>query len=61
MTYSELERRLRDAGCKVVREGARHRMWYSPITNETFPVPRHKTEEVKKGTLNSILKAAGLK
>ena len=61
MKYSELERKLLNAGCRVDHEGARHRIWYSPITGETFPVGRHKNEDVKPGTLNNILKAAGLK
>ncbi len=61
MTYSELEKKLKKAGCRIDHEGKRHTMWYSPITGQTFPVGRHKTEEVKKGTLKSILDAAGLK
>lgn len=61
MKYSELERWLKEAGCQVDHEGKRHTIWYSPITNERFPVGRHKNEDVKSGTLKSILKAAGLK
>ena len=60
MKYSELERILRDAGCRVDHEGSNHRMWYSPITGETFPVGHHKTQDVPRGTLKSILRAAGL-
>ncbi len=61
MKYSELEKLLREAGCRVDHEGSNHRIWYSPITGQTFPVGRHKNEDVRKGTLNSILRAAGLK
>ena len=60
MRYSELEKKLRAAGCTVSREGSNHRLWYSPITGEIFPVGRHKEQEVPKGTLKSILRAAGL-
>ena len=60
MKYSELYKELRAAGCYIVRAGKRHDMWYSPITGETFPVPRHKTQEIPPGTLKSIRKAAGL-
>jgi len=60
MTYSELEKKLKAAGCRVERIGSRHRIWYSPITGEQFPVGHHKTQEVPKGLLKSILKAAGL-
>lgn len=61
MKYSELERMLRKAGCWIVEEGGRHTLWYSPITGKTFPVPRHKSQEGKPGTVNKILKVAGLK
>lgn len=60
MKYSELERMLRDAGCYIIREGANHCLWYSPATDKTFPVGRHKTQEVPTGTLKSIQRAAGL-
>ncbi|MFC2355457.1 MAG: hypothetical protein ACFNLQ_08340 [Capnocytophaga ochracea] len=36
-------------------------MWFSPLTNKEFPTSRHENQEVKAGTLNSILKLAGLK
>lgn len=61
MKYSELEKILRENGCYPRREGKGHTLWYSPISGATFTVGRHKTEDVKTGTLNSILKAAGLK
>ena len=58
--YSELERELRKNGCYILKEGSNHSIWYSPITDQKFTVPRHKTQDVPKGTLRSILKAAGL-
>lgn len=61
MKYSELEKMLKKAGCTVYREGSNHTLWYSPVTGQTFPVGRHRTEDVPKGTLKSILTAAGLK
>lgn len=61
MKFSELEKLLRANGCSPLYEGKRHTIWYSPITGEQFPVGRHKSEDVKKGTLNSILKAAGIR
>ena len=61
MKYSELKRRLRKAGCRKVKECANHEKWFSPITQEYFFVPRHDSQEVKPATLESILKAAGLK
>lgn len=61
MKYSELYQILRKARCQIEREGAGHTIWFSPISGRKFTVPRHKNEDVPKGTLNSILKAAGLK
>ena len=58
--YSELEKELKKAGCKVYREGASHSIWYSPITGQKFPVSRHKTEEIPAETRTSIRRAAGL-
>ena len=58
--YSELEKLLKAAGCRPDREGNNHRMWFSPITGARFPVAYHKTKDVPRGTLKSILKAAGI-
>ena len=60
MKYSELEKLLKGAGCYPEHEGGNHRIWYSPLTGERFPVGHHKTREVPRGTLRSILAAAGL-
>lgn len=61
MTYSELKKLLKNNGCYLQQEGKRHELWYSPKTKEVFPVGRHNTQQVAKGTLKSILEAAGLK
>lgn len=61
MKYSELEKLLKKNGCKVLRDGANHCLWISEKTQKKFPVSRHKTQEVPPGTLESILKSAGLK
>ncbi|MBO5218382.1 MAG: type II toxin-antitoxin system HicA family toxin [Clostridia bacterium] len=60
MKYSELKKLLKKAGCRIEQEGARHEIWYSPKTGSRFPVGRHNTQDVKNGTLKSILKAAGI-
>lgn len=60
MKYSELEKIIREAGCYVLKEGANHTIWYSPITGQKFPVGRHRTEDIPTGTLKSIKKAAGI-
>lgn len=61
MKTSELIKLLKKHGCYSLGEGTRHEKFYSPITGKTFSVGRHKSEEVKTGTLNKILKEAGLK
>lgn len=60
MKTQELIKLLRKNKCYILRSGSRHDIWYSEITKRQFPVPRHKTE-IAIGTLNSILKEAGLK
>lgn len=60
MKYSELEKKLQEAGCYVSREGKNHTIWFSPITGAYFPVGRHQTQDVPAGTYRSILKSAGL-
>lgn len=60
MKYTELEKKLRKAGCYQIGNGA-HPIWYSPNTGQTFATGHHDTHEVNPKTLNKILKAAGLK
>ena len=61
MKYSQFVRILKDHGCKFVRHGSGHDVWYSPINGEVFAVGRHGSQEVPKGTVYSILKEAGIK
>ena len=61
MKFSELKKVLRKNGCYLLKEGSKHEIWYSSITNDSFTVGRHSTEDVKKGTLNSILSKSGIK
>ncbi len=51
MKYSELERKLKKMGCMYIRDGKKHPIWYSPITDKEFQTSHHKSEEVKFGTL----------
>lgn len=61
MKTSEAVRKLSDAGCYIVRHGANHDVWFSPITGKEFLVPRHGAKELPTGTANKIMKDAGLK
>lgn len=53
-----LRRLLRQHGCVLRREGRKHEVWHSPITNQSFTVPRKLKGE---GTLQKILKESGVK
>lgn len=62
MKYSELERKVKKIGCyDTGRQMNGHPLWYSPVTAKVFQMSNHGGEEVAKGTLNAIMKAAGLK
>ena len=60
MKTSELRKILRANGCYVVREGTNHEIWFSPITGKKFPGPRHGAKAMATGTVNSILRSAGI-
>lgn len=59
MKRSELLKILKKHGCKLVRNGSRHDIFYSPLTNQEFPVWRHG-KDIPKGTATEILKQAGI-
>ena len=42
----DLERKLRQAGCYLKREGASHSFWVQPATGTVETVPRH--QEIKE-------------
>lgn len=60
MKTQELLKLLKKSKCELIRNGSRHDIWYSSITGKQFSVPRHKAE-IPTGTLNNILKDAGLR
>jgi predicted RNA binding protein YcfA (HicA-like mRNA interferase family) len=61
MKYSELEKKLKKAGCYWYENGTNHPIWYSPITKKKFPLSYHKKQEIKSGTLKSIINLSGIK
>lgn len=62
MKTSELIKLLkRSKACYLVEHGTEHDKWHSDITEKDFRVPRHKSKDLPVGTLNAILKDAGLK
>jgi len=62
MKYSELEKRLKETtNCRFFRNGSRHPMWINRDTGELFAMSHHGSEEVRPGTLKSIVKKSGVK
>lgn len=60
LQHNELYKKLSQSGCMIYRHGGSHDIWINPVTGARAAVPRHGTEEVKKGTLRSILKKLGV-
>lgn len=62
MKYNELEKKIKKSGCfDTGKQMNGHPIWHSPKTGKDFKMSNHGSEEVATGTLNAILKAAGLK
>lgn len=61
MKVSELKKLLRKFGCKLKLQGTNHEIWYSPITDQSFTVPRHNGKELPTGTAKNIKKQAGIR
>jgi mRNA interferase HicA len=55
MKKTDLERKLRIAGCYLKREGASHSLWFNPKTGILEAVPRHN--EIKEPLAKKILKS----
>ena len=60
MKTQELLKLLRKNKCYILRNGSRHDIWYSEVSQKQFAIPRHKAE-IPTGTLKNILKDAGVK
>ena len=59
MKTKDLLKLLKKHGCYLYRNGKKHDIWYSPVTDRQFPIPGHKSE-IPTGTLHSILTDAGV-
>jgi len=54
MKRTDLERKLRVAGCYLKREGGSHSLWINPKTGIIEAVPRH--QEIKEPLARKILR-----
>jgi len=61
MKFSELQRKLEREGWYIERTAKHHIYAHRDKPGIKIPVGKHKSEEVAAGTLNKILKLAGLK
>ena len=61
MKISEILRLLKDDGWTLARTKGSHRQFVHPIKSGTVTVSGKASDELASGTLNSILKQAGLK
>jgi len=60
MKYSEVEHKLKKEGCYFIRDGKKHPIWFSPLSGKEFQLSKHRSEEVKIGTLKSISRDSGV-
>jgi predicted RNA binding protein YcfA (HicA-like mRNA interferase family) len=58
---SEAKKILRKNGCFLDEDRKRHEWWFSSITGNHFPLPRHGTQDIPLGTLKSISELSGVK
>ena len=54
MKREDLLKRLRDAGCELVRHGGRHDWYVQPKTGVQQPIPRHR--EINEQLAKHIVK-----
>ena len=60
MRVRELEQILREDGWYVVKQVGSHRQYKHPVKSGKVTIPIH-SGDLDKGTVNSVLKQAGLK
>ena len=61
MTIAEFIRSIKKQGIRFKEHGSRHDVYWNPRTGATAQIPRHQSQEIKKGTMEMILKDLGLK
>jgi len=61
MTIAEFIRAIKKQGIRFKEHGSRHDVYWNPGTGATAQIPRHQSQDIKKGTMEKILKDLGLK
>lgn len=60
MKFSEFYKLIEAAGWTIKKSKGGHYKYVNPNYNYFIPVGRHRTQEVPKGLLKSMLKQAGI-
>ncbi len=58
MKRLDLERHLREHGCRFLREGGNHAIWWNPTNRRSTSVPRHR--EVNDFTARKLCRDLGI-
>ena len=61
MNYNELKRLLLAAGCFMDKQKSNHEWWYSPHTQQHFPIQRHAKMDIGKNLIKQLTKESGVK
>ena len=54
MTWAEVVRILKKNGCKFKKHDNKHDVYYNPKTNAEERIPRHWSQEARKGTEKAL-------
>jgi len=61
MKIAEFIKSLKKQGIKFHSHGTRHDWYINPANGKMAQVPRHKSQDLRSGTMHNILKGLGLK
>lgn len=62
MKWSELKKKLREAGFELLRQGrGSHEIWHNPKSNIKITISAHDSKEIGTGLANDLMKKARLK
>ncbi len=61
MKVRDLIKKIEEDGWKLARTKGSHRQYHHPTKPGTVTIAGHSSDEMPPGTLNSVLKQAGLK
>jgi len=59
MKWSELRKLAEQNGWRLVRHGGNHDIYEHPEKTDSIAIPRHKSQEVKRGLYHSLKKQIG--